>query len=158
MLPSSNIPLPDQDFKGDWQDHIPKPFVSSHILEKLDQALAACIQVSAIITCRNLDSLHPDEDRALSDAVEIVIQNHEFISKAAERSGADEILWASDYLGKYWNNVVEEFEAAQDGKKIENPICNSSHQALIGSVDDRVIEMAGTRILILQAECFKEAG
>ena len=75
MLPSFNIPLPDQNFKDNWQDHIPVPFVSSHILEKLDQALAACIQVSAIITCRNLVSLHPDEDRALSDAIEIVIQD-----------------------------------------------------------------------------------
>lgn len=158
MLPSSNMPLPDQDFKDNWQDHIPVPFVSSHILEKLDQALAACIQVSAIITCRNLDSLHPDEDRALSDAIEIVTQNHEFISKAAERIGADEILWVSDYVGEYWNNVVEEFEAAQEGKKVENPICNSPHQALSGLADDRATEIAGVRILILQAECFKMAG
>ena len=158
MLLSSNMPLPDQDFKYNWQDYIPVPFVSSYILEKLDQALAACIQVSAIITCRSLGSLHPDEDRALSDAIEIVTQNHEFISKAAEESGTDEILWASDYVGEYWNSVVEEFEAAQKGKKVENPICNSPHQALRGLADDRAIEMACARISVLQAECFKEAG
>jgi hypothetical protein len=158
MLQSSNIPLPDQDFRKNWEDHIALPFISSPILEKLDEALAACIQVSAIITCCNLHSLHPEEDKALSDAIEVASLSHEYLSKAAEQTGTDEILWVADYVSEYWDNVVDEFEAAKEGKKVENPICNSPHQALSGQPDDRVVEMAGARILILQTECFKEAG
>jgi len=158
MLQSSNIPLPDQDFRKNWEGHIALPFISSPILEKLDEALAACIQVSAIIACRNLDSLHPEEDKALSDAIEVASLSHEYLSKDAEQTGTDEILWAADYISEYWNNVVDEFEAAKEGKTVENPICNSPHLALGGQPDDRAMEMAGARILILQAECFREAG
>ena len=158
ILQSSNIPLPDQDFRKNWESHIALPFISSPILEKLDEALAACIQVSAIITCRNLDSLHSEEDKALSDAIAAASLNQEYLSKAAEQTGTDEILWAADCVSEYWNNVVDEFEAAKEGKTVENPICNSPHQALSGQPDDRAVEMASTRILMLQAECFKEAG
>lgn len=158
MLQSSNMPLPDQDFRKNWEDHIALPFISSPILEKLDEALAACIQVSAIITSRNLESLHPEEDKALSDAIEVASLSHEYLSKAAEQTGTDEILWAADYVSEYWDNVVDEFEAAKEGKRVENPICISPHLALSGETDDRAIEMAGARVLILQAECFKEAG
>ncbi len=143
MMKTANITLPDQEFKENWQEHLPLPFISSRILEKFDQALTACIQASAIITCCNLGSLHLDEDRALSDAIGIVTQNQEFISKAAEKSGNDEIVWVSDYLREFWNNVVEEFEAAQAGTKVENPICNSKHQLLKGMADDRSMEMGG---------------
>ncbi|MBT2970337.1 MAG: hypothetical protein KME56_11435 [Candidatus Thiodiazotropha sp. (ex Ctena orbiculata)] len=158
MLPSSNIPLPDQDFRKNWEDYIALPFISSPILEKLDEALAACFQVSAITSCRNLDSLHPEEDEALSSAIEVASLSHEYLSKAAEQTGTDEILWVADYVSEYWNNVVDEFEAAKEGNKVKNPICNSPHQALRGQPDDRVVEMAGARILILQTECFKAAG
>lgn len=158
MLQSSKIPLPDQDFRNDWEGHIALPFISSPILEKLDEALAACIQVSSIITCRNLDSLHPEEDIALADAIEVASLSHEYLSRAAEQTDTDEIRWAADYVSEYWNIVVDEFEAAKEGKKVENPICNSPHQALSGQPDDRAVEMSGARILILQAECFKEAG
>lgn len=157
MLQSSNIPLPDQDFRKNWEDHIALPFFSSPILEKLDEALAACIQVSAILACRKLETLHPEEESALSDAIDAASQSHEYLSKAADQTGTDEILRAADYLSEYWNNVVDEFEAAKEGKTVENPICNSPHQALSGQPDDRAIEMASVRILMLQAECFKEA-
>lgn len=157
MLQSSSLPLPDQDFSKNWEEHIALPFISSPILEKLDEALSACIQVSAIINCRNLDSLHPEEDRALSDAIEVASQSHEYLSKAAEQTGTEEILWAADYVSEYWSNVVNEFKAAKEGITVENPICNSPHQALGGQPDDRAVEMASVRILILQAECFREA-
>ena len=158
VLQSSNIPLPDQHFRKNWEDHIVLPFISSPILEKLDEALAACIQVSAIITCRNLESLHPEEDKALSDAIEIASLSHEYLSKAAEQTGTDEILLAADYVSEYWDNVVDEFEAAKEGKVVENPICNSPHQALVGQPDEHAVEMASARVLILQAECFMKTG
>lgn len=158
MLPSSNIPLPDHDFRKNWEDHIALPFISSPILEKLDEALAACMQVSAILACRNLESLHPDEDKALSDAIEVASLSHEYLSKTAQQTCIDEILWAADYVSEYWENVVDEFEAAKKGKKVENPICNSLHLALTGQTDERAIEIAGARITIIHYECFKEEG
>ncbi len=156
MLPSSNIPLPDPDFRKNWEDHIALPFISSPILEKLDEALTACIQASAIITCRNLESLHPEEDKALSNAIDAASLSHEYLSKAVEQTGTDEILWAADYVSEYWDNVVGEFEAAKEGNKVENPICVSLHLALSGKTNDRAIEMARARVLLLQAECFRK--
>ncbi|MGB1457884.1 hypothetical protein, partial [Spongiibacter marinus] len=156
MLQSSNIPLPDQDFRKNWEDHIALPFFSSPILGKFDEALAACIQVSAILACRQLEALHPDEESALSDAIDAASQSYEYLSKAADQTGTDEILWAADYLSEYWNYLVDEFEAAKEGKTVEDPIFNIPHQALSGRPDDRAAEIASARILLIQAECFKE--
>ena len=62
LRPSSHMPLPDPDFARKWSDCIDKPIFSSTLGEKFDEAIAACVHVSAIITCRGVKDLHPEEE------------------------------------------------------------------------------------------------
>ena len=57
LRPSSHMPLPDSDFTRVWSDCIDKPIFSSTLVEKFDEAITACVYVSAIITCRGVKRL-----------------------------------------------------------------------------------------------------
>lgn len=155
MLPSSHSPLLDQDFTKDWKDYIKGHFISSQVVKYFDKALDACVQASAVIACRDLDQLHPLEDKVISDVIETFSQNRELLLKASEKSGDEHILWAYDFIDQYWDKVVDEFEAAKIGKKVECPICEIPYQALSGQTNEHVVELAGARILIIQAECYR---
>lgn len=157
MLPSSHSPLPDLDFTEDWKDYIEGHFISSPIANYFDKALDACVQASAVIACCDLDRLHPVEDKVISDAIETFSQNRELLLNASEKSDDEHILWACDFIEQYWDKVVDEFEAAKIGKKIECPICEIPYQALSGEPNEQVMELAGARILMLQAECYRLA-
>ena len=130
MLPSSHIPLPDQDFAQDWQKHINQPFLSPGIAENFDEALAACTQVSAILACCELENLHPEEDKIFSKAIESFEHNHELVAEAAENTELEYLVWALDYLDENWNQVASEFEAAKAGKVTVEPLCMITHLAL----------------------------
>ncbi len=157
MLPSSYLPLPDHDFTKDWKEYIKDYLISSQVVEYFDKALDACGQVSAVIACRDLDLLHPVEDKVLSDAIETFNQNRELLLNASEKNSDEYTLWACDFIDQYWDKVVDEFEAAKLGEKVEHPICEIPHQALSGQPNEHVLEIAGARILMIQAECYRLA-
>ena len=152
LVPSSHIPLPDQDFAREWQEHIDRPFLSSEILERFDEAIAACVQLSAIMTCRELENLHPEEVKVFSKAKECFKRNCELIAEAAENIGSEHLTLALDYLEQYWKQVVSEFEAAKAGQVVTEPLCMAQHLALAGEENEGATELAAVRILILQAE------
>jgi len=154
MLPSSHTPLPDHDFLKEWKDHITVPFMFSQAIEEFDKALGACIQISGMLACCDLEKLHPEEEKALNDAIKLFKQSNNFIIDAAERTEADHILWASDCINQYWNSVIEELEAVQQGQGIKHPICIIDHEAIGGQFDDDMIERAAGRMFMMEAECF----
>ena len=157
LLPSSHMPLPDQDFANDWREHIDRPFLSPEALDRFDEALAACVQLSAILACRDPENLHPDEDRVLSKSLESFERNRELLADAAENTGSEHLVWAYHYLNETWDQVVLEFEAAKAGQSVAEPLCMNAHQALAGQAGDQSMELAVARILILQAECMNAA-
>lgn len=153
LLPSSHMPLPDQDFASEWRPHIDRHFFSSEIVDSFDGALAACVQLSGILACRDLERLHPNESEALSKSVESFERNRDLIAEATKNTGSEHLAWAHDYLNQTWNQVVSEFEAVKAGQEVAVPLCMNAHRALAGEADDQTAEFAVARILMLQAEC-----
>lgn len=153
LLPSEHASLPDQDFANDWHGHINRPFMLPQIIDRFDDALAACVQLSGILACRDLDDLLPDEDEAISRAIESFEHNRDLFAEAVETTNAEHLAWAYNYLTDSWNQIALEFEAAKAGKLIAQPFCMNSHLALAGQVSDQTAELAAARIILLQAEC-----
>lgn len=153
LVPSPKMLLLDRDFATKWREYIDRPFLTSQIAERFDEALAACDQVSAIVACRDMKHLHADEDTALSRAVNAFERNNDLVNKAAIITGSEHLTWVHDYLNETWNLVVSEFEAAKSGQKVTEPLCLNSYSALSGQTSDQSTEIATARILILQAEC-----
>ena len=157
LLPSSHVPLPDQDFAKEWQEHIDRPFLFSQIVDRFDRALAACIQLSVILACRDPENLHPEENKVLSESLESFESNRDLVAEAAERTGSEHLAWACNYLIETWDQVVAEFEAAKAGQPVDQPLCMNAHLALAGQASEQSTELAAARILILQAECTSAA-
>lgn len=153
FLPSSPVPLPDYDFAKEWQEHINLSILSSEIANRFDEAFTACVQLSAIMACRNLKDLHAEESDVFSKSIESFKHNREIAAGAAERTGSEHFTWAEEYLNQAWDQVVSEFEAVKAGRTVGEPLCMITHHALAGQQSERIAELAATRMLILQAEC-----
>ncbi len=147
ILPSSYMPLADQDFVKEWREHINLPFLSSEIAKSFDEAFTACVQLSAIMACRDLEDPHSEERDVFSKSIESFKHNSEIVAESAERTGSEYFEWAQDYLDQTWNKVVSEFEAARAGHAVNEPL-----YALAGQQSERIAELAMVRMLILQAE------
>ena len=153
LRPSSHMPFPDEDFAREWSDCIDKTIFSAILVETFDEAIAACMHVSAIIACRDLQDLHPEEDQILSKALDIFKKNRAIVANAAERTGTDHLAFALEYLDRNWNRIVDEFEAVKAGQAVEDPLCMTPHRAIAGDESKHAAELAATRLVILQAEC-----
>ena len=153
LVPSSHMPLPDQDFGHKWSDCIDKPMFSSTLVEKCDEAIAACMHVSAIITCRGVKDLHSEEDGILAMAVDTFRRNREIVANAADQTETDHFALALDYLDRTWGRVVDEYDSVKANRAIEDPLCMTPHLAIAGEESEHVQELAVIRLVILQAEC-----
>ena len=153
LLPSSPVPLPDRDFAKEWQGHINLPFLSSEIANSFDEAFTACVQLSAIMACRDLEDLHSEESDVFSKLIESFKHNLEIVDRAAESTDSKYLAWAQDYLDQTWDQVVNEFEAAEAGRTVGEPLWMAVHHVLAGQQSERIDEFGAMRMLILQAEC-----
>ena len=156
FVPLSPRPLPDNDFESKWKEHIDLPFFSSELAHKsdaFDAAVSNCMQISAIVHCRDLANLCPEEEIALLRAVDDFERNGKVIGSFAEESGLEEFLLATSFLNDIWNRVVSEHEAAQTGKTIDSPLCMIPYNAMAGEEDEEINELAGMRMLLRQTEC-----
>ena len=158
MLPSSSVPaLPDMNFAEEWKNYIDLPFLSPKLTEKFDKALESCVQLSSIIACRDLEQLHPEEDKVFSKAIEAFEKNSNAILAAAENTDSEYMAWAYDYLSQSWDQVVTEFEAVKAGQTVSEPFCIAPYAASSGQDTDQAVEIASIRMLLLQAESFHKA-
>jgi len=153
LLPSSQMPLPDLNFAKEWQSNIDLPFLSPKASEAFDQAMKACNVISGVLNCRDIESLHPEEDDVLSKAISEFKRNRELLVIITDRSKLDEFALALAYLDETWNQVVYEFEAIKAGKATDNPLCMNNYRALSGDENEKDSELAALRMLLLQAEC-----
>ncbi len=146
----------DLNFEREWQDYIDLPFLSSEKAiksEAFDAAVAACMQMSAILRCRNLTSLCHEEEVVLSKAVESFNRNREIIGAFAEETSLEEFLLASSFLNDMGKQVVSEYEAVQTGQTVNNPLCMNLYDAIAGEENEEINRLAAMRMLLRQAEC-----
>ena len=154
LLPSlQGSPLPDMDFAQKWQAHIALPFLSSEIAEVFDAAVAACTQISAIVNCRDLTNLHPQEEDIFLKVIDSFKSKREILETFAEKTGLEELNNALAYLDESWNQVIGEFEAAKTGQTISDPLWMNLYPPATDEGNEKALDLAVTRILLLQAEC-----
>ncbi len=157
LLPSSNVPLPDQDFAKEWSDHIDLPFLTPEIVGSFDGAMAACMVLSGILACRDPEDLHPDEHEVFSKSIKTFERLRDEVAEAAKKTNSEQLALACDYLNETWGQVVEEFEAAKAGRAVADPLCMNAHNAIVGQANDQTMELAALRMLLLQDECARMA-
>ncbi|WP_291321412.1 hypothetical protein [Desulfonatronospira sp.] len=153
LLPSSRMPLPDLKFAEKWQPIIDLPFLWPETSESFEQAIKACNEISAIVNCRDIERLHPEEDDVLSKSINAFKRNRELLVVMAEKSKLDELELALAYLDETWNQVVNEFEAIKAGKTVDRPLCINTYRALSGDENEKTKELAAVKMLLIQAEC-----
>ena len=153
LQPSSLMPLPDADFTGRWSGCLDKPFFSSTLMETFDEAVSACMEVSAIVACCDLQNLHPEEDEILSKAWDTFKRNREIVENAADLPETRHFAVALDYLDRSWSRVIDELESVQADRAVEDPLCMTPYLVLDGDEGGDVAEGAAIRLVLLQAEC-----
>ena len=153
LRPSSLMPLPDTDFARRWFDCLDKPFFSSTLMETFDEGVSACMEVSAIVACRDLQNLHPEENEILSKALDTFKKSREIVANAVDLTETAHFAVALVYLDRSWSRVIDELESVQAGQPVKDPLCMTPHLVLAGEEDGNVAEAAAIRVLLLQAEC-----
>ncbi len=157
MVSAAHMPLYDQNFEKIWQNYIDYPFLCSPLLDKFDKAMGACFQLSAILTCCNLENSHPDEEGLWLNSLESFNHNSKFLAEILENTESENIAWAYDCLVKVWDQVVQEFEAIEAGRIITAPLCLKTYQTSAGQIDEQLIATLQARIFILQDEFVRTA-
>ena len=152
LCPSSLMPLPDQNFARDWSEHLDQPIHTiAHSTRPFDEGVAACHQVSAILACRGFKDLHPEEENALSQAIESFDRSRETVAGIAERTGTEHWLLARDYLDATWARVVSEYQVMHAGETVANPVCMAPLDSLSGETNDHTSELAAIRLALFQS-------
>ena len=121
--------------------------------DAFDKAVGSCHHISAIILSRDLENLFPEEDIVLTKAVERFNHNKEIIDAFAEESGLDEFLLAAEYLNEVGKKVKHEYQAAQSGQTIEDPVCMNPFRAIAGEENEEAVEFGLLRMFLQQTEC-----
>ena len=153
LCPSSLMPLPDENFARDWSENVDQPLHSvASLTRPFDDGIAACQRVSAILTCRGLEDLHPEEENALSQALESFDRSREAVAETAARTSPEHWALARDYLDATWGRVASEYQALRAGRTVADPLCMGPHQALSGQPNDHTTELAVIRLSLFQAE------
>ncbi|MCY3625960.1 MAG: hypothetical protein OXG75_08255, partial [Candidatus Dadabacteria bacterium] len=146
-------PIPDLDFSRDWSDHIDYTFLKSEVLEKFDEAAAACISMSAIIACcGHKNDLHTNEVEAISQAKETFNRNYHFLAKVVECTDSEDLELALEYLYQSYNRVVKEVEDTDANNVIDNPLYKIVYTSLDGEENEDVLNLACIRLMIMQDE------
>ena len=153
LRPSSFMPMPDVDFARNWATYCEQPIFHSALMDTFEEAVAACMQVSAILACRDLQELHPEEDEVLSKVLDTFTKNREIVANSADRTETEHFALALEYVDHSWNRVVDEFESIKAGKTLDDPLWMTLHRALSGEENEHVGEIAAVRLLLLQGEC-----
>ena len=153
LLPSSYMPLRDQDFAHHWSDCFDQPMHSSDLLDAFETAADVCIRISAIVRCRGVENFHPEENEVLSTAFDTFKCNREAMVNAADRPETEHFALALDYLDRTWARILDEIEAVKTGRAIKEPVCMTPHLAIAGEQSEQVVDITVVRFFLLQAEC-----
>ena len=153
LIPTSHIPLPDQEFAREWADTIDRPMHSSTPLKKFDEAVEACLQASAIVNARGIQSLHLDESDVLSGSLDTLRNRMAEVAEASEQKETEHFALALDYLNRNWERLGKEAMAVNSGQPVEAPLCMTPHHAIGAHDSEDVLDLADVHLVLLQAEC-----
>lgn len=153
VFPTSHKPLPDHEFDRKWADFVDQPIFSSVLLDTFQEATDACMQVSAIVNSRGVLNLHIEENEVLSRVIDTFNDSREIIETAANQTETEHFALALDYLDLSWAQVVDELEAINAGRKIEDPLGMTPYSALAGRQSEHLVDITSIRLALLQAEC-----
>ena len=152
LCPSSLAPLPDENFAHNWSEHLDQPIQTiAHTTRPFDEGIAACHRVSAIMRCCGLKDLHPEEETALSQAIDSFDRSRQAVAETADRVGTEQWFLARDYLDDTWAEVVSEYQAAKNGQPVAHPICMGPLEALSGETNDHTSELTAIRLALFQS-------
>lgn len=150
-------PTPDLEFSHDWSDHIDYPFLKSEVLEKFDEALAACIGMSSIIACCGLkDNLHTKEAEAFLRVQETFKNNFDFFVKAVEHKGSEGLDLALGYLYESHQSVVKELKDSDAKNIIDNPLYKIVYTSLSDEENEDAFKLFCIRLAIMQDELSRD--
>ncbi len=149
FISSSQGPLPDVEFAHKWEAHIDLPFLSPEISNAFDAAVEACKQISAIISHRDLKTLHPMEEEAFLKAIDDFECYRKTVDAFQQKTGLELFDGALAYLDEIWNQIVSEIESLKTGQMVDNPLCH----IMADMENEKVIELGVAKILLRQAEC-----
>ena len=107
----------------------------------------------AIINARGIQDLHSDEEAVLSRALDNFKTRRVAIESAVNHTETEHFAIALDYLDRNWARLVEELEALKSGQTVETPLCMTPHLAIAGQRGDDFVDIAVSRLVLLQAEC-----
>ena len=152
LHPSSLLPLPDESFARHWSKFLDQPIHTiARSTRPFDEGIAACHRVSAILACRRFKGLHPQEESALSQAIESFDRSRQGVAETADRTGAEYWLLARDFLDATWARVVSEYEVIQAGETVADPVCMAPLESLSGATNDHTSELAAIRLALFQS-------
>ena len=152
MFATSHIPLPDQDFGWKWAYTLNQPMLSSTLLDSFEEAVEACLQVSAIINSRGIKELHPDEENVLSHALDVFTHRRAEIEEATTHIEKEHFALALDHLDRIWIRVSDEARAVESGQEVEAPLCMTRHRTIAGYGSEDIVDSAAFRLALLQVE------
>ncbi|HHI94903.1 MAG TPA: hypothetical protein ENK04_15605 [Gammaproteobacteria bacterium] len=152
MLFLNNMVLPDQDFAKEWMGHIDQQFHSSDVSDAFDKAMSACMHLSGIVHCRNLEKMNTEEEEVTENIIDDFKSCRKHLQEAARATGLEELEWALEKVDITWNQLVEESEARKNSKVVSSPLFENIYAALSEDENDWVNELAATRLLLQQAE------
>ena len=153
IIPTSYIPLPDQEFARKWAGSLDQPIHSSMLLENFEEAVDASLQISAIVNSRGIQDLHPDEDDVLSRALDTFESKRAEIENAANQTETEHFALALDYLNRNWARLSDEVGAVKSDRPVEAPLCMTPHLAIAGHGGEDIVDIAALRLALLQEEC-----
>ena len=157
VRPTSQMPVPDHDFASKWADFSDLPMHSPILLEKFEEAAEASMQVSAIVNCRGVQDLHPEEEKILSMAVDTYNNSRGIIEDAANKAETEHLELALAHLDRIGRRLNGEIEAVKAGQTVQEPICMTPHLAVDDQRSEHVIEYSLIRLAVIQAECSRAA-
>lgn len=152
ILSLNNMVLPDQNFAKEWTGRIDKPFHSSDVSDAFDKAMSACMHLSGIVNCRNLEEMNPVEEEVTENIIDDFKSSRKHLQKIASATGLEELEWALDRVDFTWNQVVVEYEDGRNGKSISSPLFEHIYAVRSEDEYDWVKELLAARLLLQQAE------
>ncbi len=150
--PSSMGAILDGEFLTNWKIHIDLPFLDDSYSVAFEQALCACIEFSGILSCRDLENLHPEEEKVVEKILHCFGNNLEKLEDFVKQEGTEIFEEAMEYLKATKAEVNQELEATEAGETITDPLWKKYGYSQTSGDGGRYLEILSMGMLLRQAE------
>ena len=114
--------------------------------------MCACIEFSGILSCRDLENLHPEEEKVVEKVLHCFGNNLKKLEDFEKQEGTEIFKEAMDYLKATKAEVYQEFEATKAGKTIIDPLWKNYGYSQTSGEGGRYLEILSMGMLLRQAE------